>query len=122
MSRILVVDDDPGVRELLQDYLKSRGYTVETVADGLSTLEAVRRDPPDLLLLDLMMPGMNGMEVLRKLPSSAKDMTVIVVTAVTEEDVGRAALGAGAVDYITKPIAIAYLEQAVPADLMKKQI
>lgn len=122
MSRILIVDDDPGVRELLQDYLKSRGYTVEAAADGLSTLEAVRRDPPDLLLLDLMMPGMNGMEVLRKLPLSAKGMTVIVVTAVTEEDVGRAALRAGAMDYITKPIDLAYLEQAVAAALMKKQI
>lgn len=122
MSRILVVDDDPGVRELLQDFLRSRGYQVETAVDGPTTLEIARHDPPDLLLLDLMMPGMNGMEVLRQLPSTAKHTSVIVVTAVTEEDVGRAALDAGAVDYVTKPIDLAYLEQAISAVLLKNQV
>jgi DNA-binding response OmpR family regulator len=122
LSRILAVDDDPGVRELLNDFLSARGYTVETVADGPSALAAVQRNPPDLLLLDLMMPGMTGMDVLRRLHGSSQRMPVIVVTAVTEEEVGRTALSSGAVDYITKPIDLAYLERAVSTALMKTQI
>lgn len=119
--KILVVDDDPGVRELVEDFLRSRGYEVDTAADGEAALEKIARQTPDLLLLDLMMPGINGMDVLRQLPPSARDLPVIVVTAVTEEEVGRAALRSGAIDYVTKPIDLAYLERTVATALLPRQ-
>lgn len=119
--RILAVDDDPSARELLADFLASRGYRVQTAADGPTALEILSRDPPDLLLLDLLMPGMTGMEVLRRMPESARTVPVIVITAVTEEDVGRAALRAGAKEYVTKPLDLPHLEEAILAVLQEAE-
>lgn len=118
MQKVLVVDDDPGVRELLTDFLASRGYAVETAADGALGLEAVARSAPDLVLLDLMMPGMNGMEVLQRLRAGAGSSAVVVITAVSDEAIGRSALQRGAIDYLTKPIDLAYLERVVSAALL----
>jgi two-component system OmpR family response regulator len=119
VPKILVVDDDPGVRELLDDFLRSRGYEVDTASDGAAALAALHRFTPDLVLLDLMMPGINGMQVLRDRPESAREVPVIVVTAVTEEEIGRAALRAGAMDYVTKPIDLLYLERTIATALLQ---
>jgi CheY-like chemotaxis protein len=119
--KVLTVDDDPGVRELIEDFLKARGYDVYAVGSGEAALEEIRRDRPDLLILDLMMPGMNGMEVLRRLREEGEELPVIVATAVTEEEVGRAALRQGARDYVTKPIDLAYLERSIAALLLSRE-
>jgi len=111
--RILAVDDDPSARELVADFLQARGHEVEMAADGETALAMMASQPPDLVLLDLMMPGMTGMQMLQRVPESCKHVPVIVVTAVAEEDVGKAALRAGAIDYLTKPIDFPSLERAV---------
>jgi DNA-binding response OmpR family regulator len=79
--RILIVDDDPDILEVLGDRLAAQGYQIETARDGLAALEAIRADAPDLAILDLMMPRMGGMEVLRKIQEEGLDVTAMVVTA-----------------------------------------
>jgi DNA-binding response OmpR family regulator len=120
--KILVVDDDPGVRELLTDFLCSRHHQADAVADGPTALAWIAASPPDLVLLDIMMPGMNGLEFMRQLPASAAGMPIIVVTAVGDEEVGRAALKAGAADYVTKPIDLKYLEVTINAVLLPRDV
>ncbi|HEY8491735.1 MAG TPA: response regulator, partial [Dehalococcoidia bacterium] len=81
-ARILVVDDDPGIRSLLQELLDWEGYRVETAGDGAEGLARIRAAPPDLVLLDLMMPGLDGWEVYRRLRADGpRGVPVILITA-----------------------------------------
>ena len=102
MRRILVVDDEPAIRTLLHSYLVHDGYTVEEAEDGEAALAALRSGPVDLVLLDIMLPGMDGLEVLRQLRTFS-DVYVILLTARTEEVDKLVGLRVGADDYITKP-------------------
>ena len=102
MRRVLVVDDEPHIRAVLRGYLQSDGFTVTEAADGEAALVALRAQPADLVLLDVMLPGIDGLEVLRRLRTFS-DTYVILVTARTEEVDKLIGLGVGADDYITKP-------------------
>ena len=102
MRRVLVVDDEPHIRAVLRGYLEAAGFAVSEVADGTAAVDEVRRDPPDLVLLDVMLPGRDGLEVLREVRTFS-DVYVILVTARTEEIDKLLGLGVGADDYITKP-------------------
>ena len=102
MRRVLVVDDEPHIRTVLRGYLEADGLAVAEAADGESALAALHDDPPDLVLLDVMLPGIDGIEVLRRLRTFS-DTYVILVTARTEEVDKLVGLGVGADDYITKP-------------------
>jgi CheY-like chemotaxis protein len=113
MARVLVVDDEPANVELLQDFLEAKGYQVSTALSGFEALQRLREDRPHLILLDIRMPGMDGMEVLRRIREIDRDVGVIIVTAVHEEEIGRRALAQGAFDYITKPLDLQYLENCV---------
>ena len=101
--RILVVDDEEVVRDLLQRTLTGAGYDVTTAADGKETLTAVSQGEVEVMLLDIKMPGMSGIEVLGKLTTDWPDICVIVVTAVVDTQTAIEALKMGAYDYITKP-------------------
>jgi CheY-like chemotaxis protein len=113
-TRILIVEDHPTMREAMRLVLEGEGFLIDEAADGDAALEAVRRDPPDLLFLDLNIPGTSGTDVLATLkadPATAATR-VIVVTATGEE--GRAAaLGLGADEYFTKPFSPTALLQTV---------
>ncbi len=99
---ILIVEDDPNIRELLRIYMEQEGYIVEIGRDGLDGLRAFKRVHPDLVLLDLMMPEMDGMQVMREIRSTSK-VPVIMLTAKAETFDKVAGLELGADDYITKP-------------------
>jgi DNA-binding response OmpR family regulator len=102
MPRVLVVDDEPHIRAVLRGYLAADGFDVVEAGDGAAALTAVRDARPDLVLLDVMLPGIDGLEVLRRLRAGS-DVYVILVTARTEEVDKLVGLGVGADDYITKP-------------------
>ena len=99
---ILVVEDDEHIRELLKLYLEKENYAVITAADGNEGLGQFRRERPDLILLDVMMPGMDGWEVCRTIRAESQ-VPVIMLTAKSETDDKVTGLRAGADDYITKP-------------------
>ncbi|MBM4425655.1 MAG: response regulator transcription factor [Chloroflexi bacterium] len=99
---ILVVDDEPKIVRLARDYLEKNGFRVTTAADGQSALTAARREKPDLIILDLMLPIMDGREVCRILRRES-DVPIIMLTALSEEIDQVTGLEIGADDYITKP-------------------
>jgi two-component system alkaline phosphatase synthesis response regulator PhoP len=105
MSRILVAEDDPDIASLLAHYLQRAGFEADTVSSGRDVLPRIRKAPPDLLLLDLMLPGLDGLEVCRAMRAEASTaaIPIIMVTAKGEESDRIVGLELGADDYITKP-------------------
>ena len=101
-QRILVVDDEKKIRDLLTAYLRSDGFEVAEASDGATALATIRRTEPDLVILDVMMPGMDGIEVLRELRKTS-DVFVMMLTARAEETDKLIGLSVGADDYLTKP-------------------
>ena len=99
--KILVVDDEQAVRESLRRSLKFNGYDVALAADGVQAVEAVHSDNPDLLILDVMMPNMDGLEVCRTLRSEGWDRPILVLTARDGVSDRVAGLDAGADDYLS---------------------
>ena len=113
MPRVLVVDDEPVAVELLHAFLADKGLDVITACDGEEALRQVKEHRPHLILLDVRMPKLNGMEVLKRVREIDHEVGVIMVTAVNEEETGREALKMGAFDYITKPLDLQYLERSL---------
>ncbi len=113
MSRVLVVDDDPKAVEMLTEFLTTKGYEVLTASNGDEALSRVKEERPHLILLDVCMPKMDGLEVLRRVREIDHEAGIIMVTAVHEEETGRKALTMGAFDYITKPLDLQYLERSL---------
>jgi CheY-like chemotaxis protein len=105
-SRILIADDDQRNCELLEAYLAPEGYDVEAVYSGQQTLDAVAKNPPDLILLDIMMPRMSGYEVSQRLKDDPQtnDIPIVMVTALAEMGDIERAVRAGADDFLTKPV------------------
>jgi len=102
-KRILVVDDEPNIREVVELYLRRDGFEVEVAADGEAALAAIERTIPDLMVLDLMMPVVDGIEVTRALRQGDLDIPIIMLTAKGEEEDRIRGLELGADDYVTKP-------------------
>lgn len=117
-ATVLVVDDDLTVQETLQRFLEQKGYEVHTAADGEAALEAVQRLGPDIMLLDIRMPGMDGLEVLQRIRDEEIDVGVIMISGQADEETARLTLEQGAADYITKPFDLDYLELSLVAKLM----
>ncbi len=112
-ARVMVVDDDPATVELLQEFLVAKGYEVITAGDGAEALQKVKEERPHLILLDIQMPKMDGLEVLRQVKAIDPTVSVIMVTGVNEEAIGRKAMELGAFDYIVKPLDLPYLERTL---------
>ena len=113
MPLVLIVDDEPRIRELLRDFLTSKEYEVIEAASGGEGLKRLREERPHLVLLDINMPGMSGLEVLRAAKAIDPAVGVIMVTGVHDEEIGRQAMQEGAFDYITKPLDLQYLEKCL---------
>ncbi|MFE2306925.1 response regulator transcription factor [Streptomyces sp. NPDC059411] len=118
MAHLLVVEDDPQLRDALMRALRDRGHAVATAATGMAGLDAAVTDRPDLVVLDLGLPDVDGVQVLRML-RAVSDVPVIVATARDEEPDMVAALGDGADDYIVKPFGAAQLDARVKAVLRR---
>jgi two-component system, response regulator, stage 0 sporulation protein F len=119
LGRILVVDDEAPVREVLTEYFATEGYAVESAGSGVEALTVIRGGRADLVLLDVRMPGLDGVQVLRRIRELDEHVPVIMVTA--NEDVGLAkeTLKLGAFDYVAKPFDFDYLDRAVAAGLAR---
>jgi CheY-like chemotaxis protein len=117
-ATILIVDDEPEIRELVGEFLGRRGYRIATASNGEEALALVAKEPPDLILLDIYMPGINGIEVLRRLARSHPSVGVIMLTASQEEPLLQEALDLGALDVLSKPVDLKQLELAVMVKLI----
>jgi two-component system, OmpR family, alkaline phosphatase synthesis response regulator PhoP len=122
MMHVLVIEDDASLRLSIQIALRSGGYRVTTAKDGRSGLDAIAQERPDLVLLDVMMPGMNGFEVLSLLRESDAELPVLMLTARSTEADRIAGLNSGADDYIVKPFAVGELLARVGAALRRLRV
>ncbi len=120
-GKVLVVDDEPEVRQVLLEFLSSRGYDVSVASGGAEAVALVESTRPDLVLLDVAMPGMDGVETLKRIVAIEPDLAVIMVTANADIGVTSKLLALGAVDYVPKPFDLDYLDQAVSIQVTAAQ-
>jgi DNA-binding NtrC family response regulator len=112
---VLVVDDDAGVRAVLEEFLTLRGHTVRSEADGAAALRAIASRIPAVILLDIEMPGLHGVDALPAIRALAPATAVIMISGVADTELAKLALARGAFDYIVKPPDLAYLAQSLQA-------
>ena len=112
-ARVLVVDDELEFRKVLAEYLEDRGFDVIEAQDGEEALLRVPDFHPHIVLMDVMMAGMGGIEALKRIKTAAPETCVIMVTAVEDIDAARGALALGASDYVTKPFSFQYLDSVL---------
>jgi len=119
-TRVLVVEDDPTVAEVVRTYLGNAGLEVDSAADGVTALAVAARSRPALVVLDLMLPGLSGLEVCRRLREARPDLPVIMLTALGEEADRVVGLELGADDYLVKPFSAGELLARVRAHLRRR--
>ena len=121
-ARVLVVDDELEFRKVLVEYLEDRGFDVIDAQDGEEALDRVPDFHPHIVLMDVMMAGMGGVEALRRIKTIAPETCVIMVTAVEDIDSARGALALGASDYVTKPFSFQYLDSVLEVHMLMDHI
>jgi len=119
VARILVVDDEPGILEFLEEELRLWGHKVEKAGNGREAIEKVRSWNPHLMLLDVRMPEMDGIETLVRLAKMNHATAIVMMTAVHEKDVAEQAMALGASDYVTKPVQLDRLRMVVETKLIE---
>jgi CheY-like chemotaxis protein len=112
-KRLLIIDNDPDIRQVLQDRLESLGYTVETAGNALEALLAMEKMLPTGILLDFMLPAINGLEVLREVRRLYAMLPVVIITANKDEHLAALAIAASADDVLLKPIENEQFKQVV---------
>jgi DNA-binding NtrC family response regulator len=118
--RILIVDDDPSVVELLSDFLTEAGYTPDTALTGREALTLISQRRLNVVLLDIRMPEIDGLEVLGRLRAAAPEIPVIMITGNDDLALARKTLEMGAFDYIAKPFDLGYVARAVATACLYK--
>jgi putative nucleotidyltransferase with HDIG domain len=113
MVKLLVADDEQKICRLLETFFSERGYEVLLAHDGASALEVIQRERPHLVFLDLRMPGLSGLEVLKEAHAVDATMKVIIITAIEDEETIQQARALGATDYVIKPFSLEYLKDEV---------
>jgi DNA-binding response OmpR family regulator len=116
-NKILVVDDEPEVRQLMEHFLTERGYEVRIAENGRLALATLDTFVPDVVLLDMHMPEMDGLETLRRLAVRSPSLPVIMITVNEDIETTARLLQFGAADYVPKPFNLEYLEQAINIQL-----
>lgn len=120
-ERILIVDDEENARTALAELLREEGYRVDTAADGIKALSKIEELAPDLLVTDLKMPGLGGLELLAKARERDPDCSVIVMTAFADVCVLAQATSLGAADCLTKPVNVEELMRVMERELERKR-
>jgi putative two-component system response regulator len=120
VTRILIVDDEETIRLALRKFLRSRGYEVEIAGSGDQAMEFLDRDSFSLMLCDVRMPGMTGVQVVPLARQKDRDLAIIMLTAVNDAATATEVLASGATDYLMKPVELADLQQAVDRALRKR--
>ena len=121
LGRILVVDDNPELRITLTTFLTKRGFDVKDAANGDQALMEIKIEKPNIVLCDERMPGMDGLMVLRKIKELDKSISVVMLTAVEDEDIIKEAIALGASDYLTKPCNLQEVEALVLSILTQEK-
>jgi len=121
-ERILIVEDEATIAEAVSYALRDAGFDVEAVSHGRAALEAARGRPYDLMILDLMLPGMSGLDVCRELRAGESDLPIVMLTARDAESDRVLGLDLGADDYVTKPFSVAELVGRVRALLRRRRL
>lgn len=117
-KRILVVDDEETVCNALKRFLTKKGYDVTTVLSGKEAVTKVKQERPHIVLLDIRMPDMDGIETLKRIKEIDKEVGIVMITAIDEDETGRECIKLGAYDYITKPCSLDYLENVLMVKLL----
>jgi CheY-like chemotaxis protein len=123
-ERILIVDDNATNLKLVAYLMRANGYTVETALDAESAIEAIRANHPDVILMDIQLPGIDGLELTRRLKAdpTTRDIVIVAVTAYAMKGDQAKALAAGCDDYITKPIDTRTLPDTIAKHLAKREV
>jgi DNA-binding NtrC family response regulator len=116
-ARILIVDDQQEIRELLQEFLTIKGFTAFAAANGVEALTCLREQTLDLVLIDMWMPEMDGLETQRRMRAIDPDVKVIMLTGLNDEVVAQQAIRDGARDYLLKPLKLDHLTRILLAEL-----
>lgn len=103
-NKILIIDDDANARKLVGEYLKDKGFSVRQAGDGMKGLDLIKEDRPDLILLDMIMPRLNGIETLKKINELYPNILVVILSGNEELGTARQAVRLGAYSYLTKPV------------------
>lgn len=119
--KVLVVDDDKSFREMLEEFLLTKDYDVTLAADGKEAIQKVNEAPPELILCDLKMPEMNGLEVLTLVKKTHPEITFIMMTAYGDMSTWAEALGEGAYEFINKPFLPEEMHLLIQKSIAKKQ-
>jgi putative two-component system response regulator len=122
VKQLLVVDDEETIRLALARFLKSRGYDVQTADSGRAALELLGRDAFHLVVCDVRMPGMTGLDLVPKAIAHDPDLAIVMLTAVNDAPTATEALSRGAMDYLMKPVELADLQQAVERALRRREL
>ena len=120
--RILVVDDEPNVLEMLVEYVRGKGFEVLGVADGEEALRRLPEFRPHLVLLDLFLPGLSGLETLQRIRALRRETRVVVVSGTEDVEIARRAVALGAVEYVTKPVDFTYLDSVLEIHTLMDQM
>jgi CheY-like chemotaxis protein len=116
---ILIVDDDPSVRNVLSSFFSLEGYSAITAKNGKEGLDKLFKLKPTLVFLDIYMPGVTGLEVIRQIRSIDKYVPVVTITGYDSDDIARDILLSGATDFIRKPINLEYVKRVVASCISK---
>ena len=120
MAKLLIVDDEMDIREFAKRFFSKRNINVLTASDGIEALETVEREKPDMVLLDITMPRMSGLEVLKRLRANRNDVDVVMVTGASDEESINEANSWGIKGYVHKPLILEELEKKVMSVLRNK--
>jgi len=122
VCKILTVDDEMGIDSFFYEFFTARNYEVFNARSGREAVRIVKKERPRIILLDIKMAGMDGIETLKKIRQIDRAAVVIMVTGVKDDDTVKEAMEAGANDYITKPLSLEYLDKVVLLKFLNLQI